>query len=106
MKPTTWPTALRRGHHDEQAEEHHGQREGEVLARQRIGLGRDAQHHHHRERHQRHAGKHGGADADRRLDLPVDAELLDDAVERQRNDDAFQPERDRRRHVRCGASCT
>ena len=94
MKPTTWLTALRRVTIISRPSSTTDEREGEVLARQRIGLGRDAQHHHHRQRHQPHAEQHGGADADDRLDLAVDAEPLDHPVQRHRDDDGLEHQRD------------
>ena len=86
-------------HHHQQAEQHHREREGEVLARQRIGVGGDAQHHHHGERHQAHAEQHGEADADHGLDLAVNAELDDHPVQRHRDDDGLEQQRDRRGDV-------
>ena len=74
MKPTTWLTALRRVTIISKPSSTTDKREGEILARQRVGVGGDRQHHHQRQRHQRHAGQHGQADADHRLDLAVDAE--------------------------------
>ena len=65
-------------HHHQQAEQDDREREGEILARQRIGLGGDAQHHHHGERDEPDAGEHGRADADDGLDLAMDAEAAHD----------------------------
>ena len=58
-----------------------------------------SQHDGHRQRDQAHAGQHGGAGADRRLDLAVDAEALDDAVQRDGDDDRLEHQRDGRRDV-------
>ena len=90
MKPTTWLTALRRVTIISRPSSTTDEREGEILARQRIGLGGHPQHHHHRQRHQADAGQHGRADADHRLDLAMDAEPHDDAVQRHRNDDRLE----------------
>ncbi len=81
-------------HHHQQAEQHHRQRKRKILARQRIGLRRHPQHHHHRQRHQPHAEQHGRTDADHGLDLAVDAELDDDPVQNDRNDDGLEDQRD------------
>ena len=62
-------------HHHQHAEQHDRQREGEILARERVGVAGDAQHHHDRQRDQREAGEHGRADADDVLDVALDAEL-------------------------------
>ena len=99
MKPTTWLTALRRVTIISRPSSTTDEREGEVLARQRVGARRHAQHDHHRQRDQAHAGEHGEADADDRLDLAMDAEAHDDAVQRDRDDDRLEDQRDRRGDV-------
>ena len=55
-------------HHHQQAEQDDGERERQVLARQRSGFGGDAQHDRDRQRDEADAGQHGRADADDRLD--------------------------------------
>ena len=45
------------------------------------------------------AEQHGRADADDLLDVAVDAEPHDDPVQRHRNDDGLETQRDRRRDV-------
>ena len=57
------------------------------------------QHDDHRQRDQPDAEQHGRTDADDRLDLAVDAEPHDDPVQRDRNDDGLEHQRDRRRDV-------
>ena len=99
MKPTTWLTALRRVTIISRPSSTTDEREGEILARQRIGVGGHPQHHHHRERDQAHAEQHGRADADHVLDLAVDAEPHDDPVQRDRDDDGLEHQRDRRGDV-------
>ena len=69
-------------HHHQQTKKNDGEREGEILARQRIGFLSHAQHDHHGKRHQRHAGEHGESDADHLLDLTMNTEPNDNAVER------------------------
>ena len=59
----------------------------EILARQGIGGRRYLEHDGHGQRDQPHAGQHGGARADHRLDLSMDAEALDDAMQADRDDD-------------------
>ena len=100
MKPMTWLTALRRVTIIKQAEQHHRQREGQILARQRIGIGGHPQHHHHRQRDEPHAQQHRRADADHGLDLAVNAELDDDPVQRHRDDDGLEHQRDQRRQIK------
>jgi len=88
------------GHHDQKPEQHDRQREGEILARQWIGLRGHSQHQNHGERDQAHPGQHGGADTHCRFDVAVDPELLDDAVQRHRDDDCLEDEGDCRGHVK------
>ena len=85
-------TALRRDDHHQHAEQHDRQGEGEVLARQRVDVAGDAQHHDLGEGDQRQAAKHGRADADDVLDFAVNAELGDDAMQRDRDDDRLESE--------------
>ena len=77
-------------HHHQQPEQHHGEREGEIFARERVGAGGDAQHHHHGQRNEPHAEQHGGADADHGLDLAVNAELDDHPVQHDRDQDRLE----------------
>ena len=58
MKPTTIETAFRLHDHHQEAEQHDREREGEVLARQRVGFARDPQHHDLGQRDQSQAGEH------------------------------------------------
>ena len=85
--------------HHEQAEQHDGEREGEVLARQQIGALGGAQRHHHGQRDQPHAEQHGETDAAHRLDLAMDAEPDDDPMQRHRDQDRLEEERNRRGDV-------
>ena len=94
MKPMTWLTALRRVTIINRPSKHHRQREGEILARQRIGVGGHPQHHHHGQRDQAHAEEHRRPDADHGLDLAMDAELDDNPVQRHGNDDGLEDQRD------------
>ena len=75
MNPTTWLTAFRRVTITSSPSRMIGQREGQILARQRIGLGRHPQHQDHGQRHQPYSRKHGRTDADGGLDVAMDAEL-------------------------------
>ena len=95
MKPTIWLTALLRVTIIKKAEQDHRQGEGEILARQRVGVRGHAQHDDHGQGDQRHAGQHGRPDADHVFDLAMDAEADDDPVQRYRNDDRLEDERDR-----------
>ena len=99
MKPTTWLTALRRVTIISRPSSTTDEREGEVFARERVGLGRHPQHHHHRQRDQAHAQQHGRADADHLFDLAMDAEADDDPMQRDRDDDRLEHQRDRRGDV-------
>src|SRR4249920_714642 len=78
-------------HHHQEAEQNHGKRKGEVLARERIGFRGDAQHHHHGERDEAHAEQHGETDAANSLDLAMNAELDDHPVQGHRDDDRLEP---------------
>ena len=95
MKPTTWLTALRRVTIRRSPEENHGKREGEVLARQRISLGCHVEHDDGGKRDEAHADQHGQAHPDHRLDLAMDAEAHDHPVQRHRDNDCLEDERDR-----------
>src|SRR5579875_3493521 len=81
-------------HHHQQAEQNHRQRESQVFARERIGLGGHAQHHHHRKGDEADPEQHGSADADDLFDLAMDAETDDDAVQGNRDHDRLEDERD------------
>ena len=81
-------------HHDQQADQHHRQGQRDVLARDRIGVGGDRQHHLQRQRHQADAGQHGDADADHGLDLAMDAEAEHDAAQRPGDQHRLEAERD------------
>ena len=98
MKPTTWLTALRRvtiisrpSSTTDSANARSSRASGSAPP--------SPQHDHHRERNEAHADQHGRADADDRLDLAVDAEAHDDALQRHRNDDRLEYERDQRGDV-------
>ena len=65
----------------------------------RTRFASDAQHDHHGEGDQRHAGEHGETDADHRLDLAVNAQALDDTPQGDGNDDCLEDEGDGSRHV-------
>src|SRR5208283_565582 len=67
---------------------------GEVLAGEHVGVAGDAQHHDFGERDEREAGHHGRPDADDVFDVAVVAELDDDAMERDRDDDRLEGEGD------------
>ena len=95
MKPTTWLTALRRVTIISRPSSTTDSAKARSSRASAIGFGGHPQHQHHRQRDQAHAGQHGRADADRGLDLAVDAELLDDAVQRHRDDDGLEDQRDR-----------
>ena len=95
MKPTTWLTALRRvtiisrpSSTTESAKARSSRASGSASVR-------DAQHHHHGQRDEAHAGEHGRADADHLLDLAMNAEAHDDPMQRDRDDDRLEDERDR-----------
>ena len=99
MNPTTWLTALRRVTITRRPSSTTDSAKAKILARQRIGVGGDVQHQDHRERNQRHPGQHGRADTDGRFDIAMNAELLDDAMQRHWNDDRLEDEGNGRRDV-------
>ncbi len=90
MKPTTWLTALRRVTIMSRPSSSTDSAKARSSRASGSASGGDAQHHHHRQRDERDARHHGGADADHGLDLPLDAEAGDDAVERDGNDDRLE----------------
>ena len=99
MNPTTWLTALRRvtmtrrpSSTTDSAKARSSRASGSASAVTRsIST--------IRERDQRHPGQHGRADADRRFDVAMNAELLDDAMQRHRNDDRLEYQGDGRGDV-------
>ncbi len=102
MKPTTWLTALRRVTMTRSPSSTTDKRKGEILARQRVGVARHPQHENQREGDEPHSGQHGRADPDRGFDVAVNSELLDDAVQRHRNDDRLEHQGDDRSDVEMG----
>ena len=86
-------------HHDQQAEQDDRQREGEVFAHERARLGGDRQHDQDRQRDEADAAQHDLPDADHGLDVAMDAEPHDDAVQHDRDHDRLDDEGDRGRDV-------
>ena len=99
MKPTTWLTALRRVTIMRSPSSTTASAKARSSRASGSAPGRDAQHHHHRERDEPHAGEHRRTDANDGLDFAVDAEPDHHAMERDRDDDRLEDEGDRRRDV-------
>ena len=64
-----------------------------------VGLCGHPQHQDHGKGDQPHPGQHGRADTHGRLDVAMNSKLLDDAMQRHRNDDRLEDEGDCRRDV-------
>ena len=94
MKPITWPTALRRDTIISRPSRMTDSAKARSSRDERAGLGGDRQHDQDRQRHQTDAGQHGLPDADHGLDVAVDAQPHDDAVQHHRDDDRLDDERD------------
>ena len=99
MNPMIWLTALRRVTIISRPSSTTERAKRQILARERIGLSGRAQHDDHRQGDESDAQQHGGADAADRLDRAVDAELHHDPMQRHRNDDGLEHERDGSRDV-------
>ncbi len=83
------------GDHHQEPEQDDGEREGEVLARQRVNPAGDRKHQHDRQRDEAEADQHHRAAADHLLDLAVNLEPAHDAVQRHGDDPALDHEGDR-----------
>ena len=98
-EPDNLADGISAGDHHQQPEQDNGQREGQILACQRIGIGSDPQHQDHGQGHQTYSGEHGRTDANGGLDVAMDAQPLNDPVKPDGNDDRLENEGDGRRDV-------
>src|SRR5438046_742832 len=96
------PYRITARHHHQQAEEDHGQGEGEILAHQRTLRGGDRQHHHDRQSHQADAAQHRLSDADHGLDVAMNAQPNDDPVQHHGDHDRLDDQRDHGGDVQMG----
>src|SRR4029077_2657091 len=71
----------------------------EIFARQWTGFPRHAKHYDHGQGDESHAGEHRNPHADHLLDLAMNAEPHDYAMQGYRYDDRFEDQRDRRGNV-------
>ena len=107
MKPTTIETALRRTTIISMPSSTTDRAKARSSRASTSASLRDAQHHDLGQRDQRQAGQHRRPDADDVLDVALNAELRDDAMQRDRDDDRLEGERDQPRSHKDGcASCT
>ena len=86
------------GDHHQKAEQDHGEREGEILTRQGAHAGTHRDDQQNRERHEAKTQNHGRPAAQHLLDLAMDLEAANDPMQRCRDDEALDHDRDRRRH--------
>ena len=99
MKPITWLTALRRDTIISRPSRMTDRAKARSSRASVPACGRDRQHDHDRQRDQADAGQHRLPDADHGLDGAVDAQPHDDAVQRDRDHDRLDDQRDRRGDV-------
>ena len=80
-------------------EEGQAVKQGQILARQGVGLGGHPQHQNHGQSDQCHPCQHGWTDADGRFDVAMNSKLLDDAMQCHRNDNCLEDKGDYCRDV-------
>ena len=86
------------GDHHQQAEQDDSERERQILAHQHADILADRHDQQDRQRDETEPGQHRRSGADHLLDLAVDAEPAHDPVQRRRDEDALDHQRDRRGH--------